>query len=260
MTLRDACDRRSVADGVPAAHGGGTGESLIWPHAERRRVTMSVIGEFAVPASAVAMHRTLAAAPEMTVEIERVVAHEGGTLTPYFWIRGGDADAFEAAIREDPSVSDATRLDVHEGGTLYRAKWPPDVESVGHAYLQTGATILEATGRDDEWELRLRFDTHRDVAEFREYCADHGVAFDVERVYNPSAPKAGGQFGLTPKQREALVTALENGFYEVPQNATMDDVADAIGVSQQAVSKRLRRAHGNLVGNVLTVEEIASGD
>lgn len=50
----------------------------------RRRVPTSVIGAFTVPASALAMHRTRTATPGMTVEIERVVAHESGTLTPYF--------------------------------------------------------------------------------------------------------------------------------------------------------------------------------
>lgn len=92
---------------------------------------MSVIGGFTVPSSTVAMQQTLGATPEMSVEIERVVAHRSETLTPYFRVRGGDVERFETAISEDPSISEATRLDVHENGTLYRAEWPPDVESVG---------------------------------------------------------------------------------------------------------------------------------
>ena len=219
-------------------------------------MNMSVVGEFTVPASEVAMQETLDATPEMTVEIERVVAHQSGTLTPYFWVRGGDAERFETAVADDPSVSEATRLDDHENGTLYRATWPPDVESVGQAYLQTGAIILEATGRHEAWELRLRFDTHEDVSEFYEYCEDHDIAYEVNRIYQPTTPKSGGQFGLTPKQHEALVEALEAGYYEIPQDATMADVADRVGISQQSLSQRLRRAHGNVVSNVLTVEEL----
>lgn len=217
---------------------------------------MSVIGEFTVPASAVAMQQTLAAAPAMTVELERVVAHESGTLTPYFWIRGGDRKQFETAIADDPSVDEATRLDTHDTGTLYRAEWPPEVESVGAAYLQTGATILEATGRHEEWEFRLRFDSHQEVSAFYDYCMDHDIPFDVKRLYNPTEPKGGGQFGLTPKQREALVAAVEAGLYEIPQDTTMDEIADTLGISQQALSKRLRRAHGTLVRHTLTIQEL----
>lgn len=221
---------------------------------------MSVIGEFTVPASALAMEDTLATTPGMTVEIERVVAHPSGTLTPYFWVRGGEMDAFRTALADDDSVSEATRLDSYGEGSLYRAKWPQDVESVGAAYLQTGATILEATGRHQEWELRLRFDTHGAVSEFSEYCAEHEIPYDVTRIYEPSNPKGGGQFGVTPKQREALVTALDAGLYDVPQAATMGEVAETLDISQQALSKRLRRGHGNVVRNVLTIEEAPDGE
>ena len=55
-------------------------------------LSKSVIVEFTVPASALTMQETLAVSPEMIVEIERVVAHERGTLMPYFWVRGGDME------------------------------------------------------------------------------------------------------------------------------------------------------------------------
>lgn len=40
----------------------------------------------------------------------------------------------------------------------------------------------------------------------------------------------------------------------------MTDLADALGISQQALSKRLRRAHGSLVSNVLIIEEQATDE
>lgn len=64
---------------------------------------------------------------------------------------------------------------------------------------------------------------------------------------------ASAQYGLTPKQRETLVTALELGYFDVPQRSTMEDVAEEVGVSQQAVSKRLRHGHSNLITSALTV-------
>jgi predicted DNA binding protein len=221
---------------------------------------MSVIVEFTVPAEALAMHQTLSESPEMTIEIERVVAHRSDTLTPYFWIRGGDRDRFESAIAEDPSVEEATRLDDYNNATLYRASWPRDIASIGQAYLQTGATILEAVGRHEEWELRLRFDDYEGISYFQEYCIENDIPFEVNRIYNPTTPRAGGQFGVTPKQREGLVAALEAGYYDGSQDTTMSDVAEELGITQQALSKRLRRAHGNLVSNVLTVEELGSDE
>lgn len=219
---------------------------------------MSVIGEFTVPASALAMQQTLTEVPEMSVEIERVVAHESGTLTPYFWVRGGDMERFKSALKDDPSVLEATRVDMLEEETLYRAVWPTDVESVGQAYLEAGATVLEATGRNQRWELRLRFDSQRNLSTFHEHCEENDIPLTVDRIYNPTTAKGGGQFGITPKQREALVAALDAGFYETPPAATMTEIAETLGISQQALSKRLRRAHGNIISNVLTIEELVS--
>jgi hypothetical protein len=129
---------------------------------------MSVIGEFTVPASALAMHRTLTASRGTTVEIERVVAHQRGTLTPNVWIRGGDREQFETAIDEAPSlVGDAPRRlrgrDALPGGV-----------APGRRVRRTG---LPRDGRDHPrgdgpgrmWELRLRFDDHQEVSTVNEY-------------------------------------------------------------------------------------------
>lgn len=56
-------------------------------------------------------------------------------------------------------------------------------------------------------------------------------------------------FGLTPKQREALVTALNPGLYDVSPKVTLEEVAKMLDISQQAVSKRLQRARGNPIRN-----------
>lgn len=219
---------------------------------------MSTITEFTVPTESLALQRTLASLSDVVVEIERVVAHPEDRITPYFWIRGADHDAFEAAAAEDPSVQDLTRLDVYKDAVLYRGVWTENVESIVHAYLQAGATILEAIGQGSEWELRMRFDDRQTAGEFHRYCEEHGIAYELSRIYDPVEPATEEQVGLTEKQREAVETARDAGFYAVPPDATMADVADAIGVSQQAISKRLRRAHGALVDGLLSLEDAAA--
>jgi predicted DNA binding protein len=214
---------------------------------------MSVITEFTVPAETLALSKTLEEAPEMIVEIERAVAHDESRVMPYFWIRGGDYTEFKAAVEDDPTTQNATKLDEYEDGTLYRAEWTQNIESLVYAYLETGATIVEATGRADEWELRMRFDDELLVADFQDYCRENTVPFELNRLYHPSEPMGGGQYGLSPKQRNALVTALDAGYFDIPRTVSMEDLADEIGISQQSLSKLLRRAHRNLITSVLTV-------
>lgn len=214
---------------------------------------MSVIAEFTVPSTALALSETLADTPGMIVEIERVVAHNDERVMPYFWIRGGDRTQFETAVTDDPTIQNVTKLDEYEDATLYRAEWTQNIESIVYAYLEAGATIMEATGRADAWELRMRFDDERVVTDFQDYCRQHDVPFELNRLYHPSEPKAGGQYGLSPKQRTALVTALERGYFDVPRAVSMDDLAADFDSSQQSLSKLFRRAHRNLIANALTV-------
>lgn len=50
--------------------------------------SMSIIAEFSVPAEEFALYETLCEVPGMTVEVERVVAHEADCIVPYFWTSG----------------------------------------------------------------------------------------------------------------------------------------------------------------------------
>lgn len=47
------------------------------------------------------------------------------------------------------------------------------------------------------------------------------------------------------------MSAYEGGYYDVPRGATADELSTELGVSHQAVSKRLRRAHGPLIQTAL---------
>ena len=86
------------------------------------------------------------------------------------------------------------------------------------------------------------------------------VAFELEKLYEQSQPMAGARYGLTSPQRDALVAAYEAGFFDVPQRTTLTELAEQLGITQRALSKRLHHAHKNLVGNALTVGQVGEGD
>lgn len=215
---------------------------------------MSVIVEFTVPADEFALYETLSTTPGMVVEIERVVAHGPERIMPYFWTRiegeGVDHERFEEAAADDSSIEDLDRLDERDEMRLYRAKWVGDVETVVYAYTETGATLLTATGRNEQWELQLRFDDESAVTRFSTYVNEEGLAVDLNRVYQPSQPAPEPQ-ELTDVQREAIMAGLETGYYEIPRETTTTELADSIGISQQALAQRFRRAHRTLAENAL---------
>lgn len=215
---------------------------------------MSVIAEFTVPSEEFALHETLVSVPEMIVEVERVVSHGDDRIMPFFWTRGGDYEEFEAAAASDPSIEALTQLDELNEAVLYRAEWGmQNVETVVYAYKETGATVLTAIGRNERWELQMRFDDDASLSRFRAYLDENDMNFHLDRLYNPTEPTSSGQSSLTAAQRETLTTALNAGYYDLPRETSMDELVDALDVSQQALSKRFRRGHRNLIRDSLTV-------
>lgn len=223
---------------------------------------MSVIGEFTVPSGSFLLGDTLQELSEIVVELERVVAHSHDRLVPFFWVHRGDREAFDETVHDDPTLEDVVCLDEFDRGTSYRGTWTERAEGVAYAYIEAGATILEATGQGASWTLRLRFDDDESVSAFHRHCLEEDISFRLDQLYYPSQPKAGGQYGLSERERETLVDALECGYYEIPRDVSMTELADELGTSQQNLSKRFRSAHATLVENTLVVtdEETISPD
>ncbi|WP_306057242.1 helix-turn-helix domain-containing protein [Natronococcus wangiae] len=213
---------------------------------------MSIVAEFSVKSDDFALNNALTAAPDMVVEIERVVATMEDEAMPYFWVSGGDKTEFREALDDDESVRDIARIDEVKEAILYRAEWTDNVEAIVYAYVELGATILEAVGRDRNWELRMRFDDQGSLSQFRDYCRENDISYELNQFREEKQPMASAQYDLTSKQRETLITALEAGYYEIPQSVTMNELAERMGISQQALSKRFHAAHKNLITSTLT--------
>lgn len=212
---------------------------------------MSIFGEFRVPPEALALSETLAAEPETVVEIDRLVASDMESLTPYFVVSGVSNAAFETAASADDSIDTLQRIQDVETRTVYRATWGDQVESLAREYTSEGTSILKAKGDANGWGLRIRFDSQAQIAEFTSYLRDHGFSFDLVRLHKMSYAKTGSRFGLTPKQHDALVTAWQMGFFKLPRETSMAAVAEELGITPQAISDRLRRAQHTLIGDTL---------
>lgn len=80
--------------------------------------------------------------------------------------------------------------------------------------------------------------------------ASAGADVDLERLgeYEGSDDPLGG---LTDRQREVVETAFEAGYYEVPRQASTDDVAAELGVDNSTVAEHLQRAERNLLSHHL---------
>lgn len=213
---------------------------------------MSTISEMSLSAETFALGETLEAVPEATFDIERVVAHDAERVLPFVWATAPDRAALEAAFEEDVSVENVELLSDLDNEWLYRMEWISHVQFVVHALLEEQATVLDAHSEDGRWQLRLMFPDRDSLSRTYEFCENHDLGLDIETIYEMDGERH-GRYGLTDDQSKTLTAAFECGYYEVPRNVSVADLAAELDISHQALSERFRRAHSNLVENTVVI-------
>lgn len=101
--------------------------------------------------------------------------------------------------------------------------------------------VEEATVTDIEWIFQLRAHDREPLAAFHTACHDTGIPLDIQRVEHNSDDLAPNGYGLTDKQHAAIVVAARAGYFAVPREATVTALAEMMGISRQAYTRRLQR-------------------
>ena len=205
-----------------------------------------------IPVEEFALRESLRAVPGLAVESQRVVEKDEDLVMPLIWVRGANGETVRTSLAGDSSVRSANRIASYENESLYRMEWKRDVELAVQMITEDEATILDLYGTSDGWQLRSMFPDRDTLARTVEFCQNHGLGFDVRRVREMNVVPS-GRWGLTDEQYEALRVAWDAGYFGVPREADLGDVADRLDISHQALSERLRRGHTNLIKETIGV-------
>jgi|AntDeeMetagen285_2_1112576.scaffolds.fasta_scaffold15007_1 predicted DNA binding protein len=213
---------------------------------------MSTIANIELPAEEFALYDSLVAVPDLELDVERVVAHDDERVMPFIWVSSDHMDDVDRAFENDPSIENVELLSDLGEERLYRMNWTTEIEVVVQILVEADATVLDAFGTDGRWEFRILFPERESLSATHDFCEDEGLTIDIRNIYEMDADRH-GRFGLSEAQHETLVAAFEHGHYEVPRDITLDDLADELDVSHQALSERFRRAYNTLIENTLIV-------
>lgn len=211
---------------------------------------MSVTVTISFPDTAFELAEILTPQSDMEAELESLVPAGDGPI-PLVLVSQGDLSAFERHLAAHPKVAAFQKLAPFEDRTLYSIEWEVIPDGVIHGLTTNGAQIIEAKGTGQGWRLALRFPSHEGLSAFQAHLQDANIPFTIERLNQGEESNQQRWAGVTDEQRDALLLAAECGYYDVPRRCSSGDLAAELGISDQAVSERLRRGMLSLIQNEL---------
>lgn len=175
--------------------------------------------------------------------------------TIHLWFSCGDGADVAAALEADTSVSEYEHIQTDGCEHLYAVTIRQEILLPREIVHQYAGAITKAYGDAERWTLEVRFPSRDDFSA----ASDAFERYDIDVTYR-SIESAGTpdrrMNALTEAQRDVLERAIEMGYFEIPREATLQEIAEELEVSHQALSERLRRAHRSLAeSNLATANE-----
>ncbi|AGB36628.1 putative DNA binding protein [Natronococcus occultus SP4] len=219
---------------------------------------MGLIGKAEVgpPPGQAALERV----PEMELLFEDIRSKGDEPWKIIVWATGGDFKKFENALAADPTIDSYDSLTELPEKRLYRLKLSDEGQrqTVHSVSVEHDITLISITATAEREEVLARFPSRDAIVRLREACLERDRRFELLNLYEEKPSESDGGFesryGITSGQKEALLTALEKGYFHIPRETTMDEVAEELGISTSALSTRLRRGQQTLLLQTLAQE------
>jgi hypothetical protein len=202
--------------------------------------------------------RTLRAVPGVEVEVEPQATAD----VLFVSVRAPDGDggasfdAFETALGADPGVGGFGPSGAGDGRRIYAVETDVDRPLLSEVAAEMGINVVRtySPAGDTGWTFELEAQDRETIVEFRSDWNRLGIPFEVRRLFYAEGDRPDG-VGLSDVQRETLLAAFRNGYFEIPRDVSQRELADLLDASPTAVSQRLRRGVAALVASTIAAEE-----
>lgn len=165
----------------------------------------------------------------------------------FYHITSADFRQFEDGLRNDRTISEFERVaDTGDEKAIYSVTYTDEAKVLSPVISAANGVILDMENDGRAWVLTVWMPERTELAHLWDYAQAHGIDIELLRV-NEYASIGTTDAGLTESQRDALLVALEAGYFEEPRTATLSEVAAELDISQPAASGLLRRGIKRLV-------------
>jgi len=219
---------------------------------------MGFVAEFDIHCEALPLTDVAAAVSDATLVLELQFNHGA---RPLFLLttRGGSRPAIETALSDAYDVEEWTLVGVAGDTRRYQIVPALSLEEQLGAHiddldgleaLATADAIIERIeARPTGWRQAGWFADRESFGAFSSFW-QRNAAFRLNRLTRDGEPEPPGD-GLTDRQQEALRTAYERGYFDIPRGASLEAVAAELDITAASLSERLRRAQTQLIEETL---------
>ena len=215
--------------------------------------TNASTARFVLPAKGFALADLFERVPDACVKCEAAVANPDDHA---LLVVQTDEDEREvdAALRSESDIATVEYFGGCVDSWRYRVTWTGHPRQLIQQLVAADVSIVSVQGRGGEWRLHLLAPDREGVARAHDVMENFDCGADCRSISTVNSERS-DCLELTTEQREALVVAFKQGYYNVPRDATANDIADELGISHQALSERFRRAYHQLVKTEFALDE-----
>ena len=211
---------------------------------------MSTVAELRIPADDTVLATTFEYVPGLSCDLEQVIAADQYGI----WFEGATHGTVETALGADRTVERYEHMCTDEGSHLFSLEFSDVGINPFDVVVDEGGAVLTASLEDGTWTLRIRVHQRVVVSNIYDRIDGDGPHVDIVRLCALSHSTA-ESFGLTDEQYRAIVEAIEHGYFEIPRQISLEELAAELDISHQALSERLRRAYQTLAAKELETED-----
>ncbi|MCT9095577.1 helix-turn-helix domain-containing protein [Haloarchaeobius sp. HME9146] len=175
-----------------------------------------------------------------------------------YWDAADEVEVLERYERRDTDRESAT---LFLRGQL--TEFTPLQTLLYEGFLPIGPTKLE-DGREC---FDLLLNDRKELSQATELLSEFGpvsverISQDFSREVTPSAAEWQELLGSIPsRQRELLTLALERGYFDIPREVTLEELAEEMGITKTTASNHLRKAERSFMEFLVSYVSLAAED
>ncbi len=97
------------------------------------------------------------------------------------------------------------------------------------------------------WVISEMITSHDRLSDLKQAFEQNDLPYEITSLTQSLEPTA----LLTDKQREFVVAAITQGYYEQPRRCSLTDLAESMDVSKSTASRILHRAEGKIISQFI---------